>query len=233
MKDILYRIFIYPIKSFFDRIVEFLPNLLSSIIIVALGFLIALVVRKVLVKLLDIINADKFCQRVGLTDSLKKGGLRDKPSVLISKAVFWLIVVSFGTMSLYALRLPAIEDLLERFFLYLPNIFVAVVIVVAGVLLGNFFSRATLIASVNAGIRYSSLISRGVKTGILILATTMALEQLGIGKDTVIVAFTILFGGFVFALSLAFGLAGKDIAEEYLRKRLTEEGKKKNDIQHL
>lgn len=233
MKDILYRVFVYPIKSFLDRIVEFFPNLLSSIVVIVLGFFIAWIVKSILIKLLGIINADKFCQRVGLTDSLKKGGLRDSPSILISKAIYWFIVVSFVIMSLYALRLPAIEELLEKFFLYLPNIFVALVIIVTGGLLGNFFSRATLIASVNAGIRYSGLISRVVKTGILILTTTMALEQLGIGKDTVIVAFTILFGGFVFALSLAFGLAGKDIAQEYLRKRLKEEEKKDDDIQHI
>ncbi len=233
MKDIFDKIVIEPLSSFTERLVEFLPNLLSSIIILVLGFVVGWVLKTILIKMLNILNADKFCQRVGLTDSLKKGGIKDTPSLLFAKVFSWLVAFSFLIMALYALKMPAVENLLEQFFLYLPNVFVAFIIVISGYLLGNFFSRATLIASVNAGIRFSSLLAKGVKMGIFILSVTMALEQLGIGRDTVIVAFTIIFGGLVFALSLAFGLAGKDIAREYLEKRLKGERKEEDDLKHL
>ena len=59
----------------------------------------------------------------------------------------------------------------------------------------------------------------------------MALEQLGIGRETIIIAFAIVFGGIVLALSIAFGLGGRDIAKEYLEKKL--KGEEKDEIEHL
>jgi hypothetical protein len=127
---------------------------------------------------------------------------------------------------------PAIERLLERLFLYLPNLFVAIIILLIGYLLSNFFGRAALIASVNAGLKASRLIGRFVKLTIFLLAATMALEQLGIGKETIIITFAIVFGGIVLALSIAFGLGGRHMAKEYLEKKVKGE-EKKDEISHL
>ncbi len=116
--------------------------------------------------------------------------------------------------------------------LELPNVFVAALILLFGYLLGNFFGRAALIASVNAGIRFSGLIGKFVKFTVFILSATMALEQLGIGRETVIIAFAIIFGGIVLALAIAFGLGGRDIAKAYLEKKMKGE-EKKDEISHL
>jgi hypothetical protein len=101
-----------------------------------------------------------------------------------------------------------------------------------GYLLSNFLGRAALIASVNAGLKIAGLIGKLVKMTVLILAVTMSLEQLGVGSGTVIIAFAILFGGFVLALSIAFGLGGRDIAKEYLEKKMRGD-EKKDEISHL
>jgi len=98
--------------------------------------------------------------------------------------------------------------------------------------LGNFFGRAALIASVNAGIKISGLIGRFVKFTVFILSGTMALEQLGIARGTIIISFAIIFGGIVLALAIAFGLGGRDIAKEYLEKKVKGE-EKKDEINHL
>jgi hypothetical protein len=81
--------------------------------------------------------------------------------------------------------------------------------------------------------RFAGLLARGVKILIFVFAFAMALEQLGIGRNIVVVAFTILFSGIVFALALAFGLGGKDIARDYLEKKFKEKEEDKDDIQHL
>jgi hypothetical protein len=135
-------------------------------------------------------------------------------------------------LSLRTLNIPAIEQILERFILYLPNVFVAAVIIFLGYFLGNFLGRASLIASVNAGFRMAGMIARFVKLTILLLSMTMALEQLGIGRETIIIAFAVIFGGIVFALSLAFGLGGRDIAKEFLEKKIRGE-ERKDEINHL
>ena len=103
-----------------------------------------------------------------------------------------------------------------------------------GWLLGNFFGRAALIASVNAGVKLSSQLSTGVKGLIMIFALVMAFEQLGIGRNTMVAAFTIAFGGIVLALALAFGLGGKDQARSFLEKRFKKNGSAgPDDLKHL
>jgi hypothetical protein len=131
------------------------------------------------------------------------------------------------------LSIPTVEHLIDRMFLYLPNIFIAALILILGYILGNFFGRAALIASVNAGISSAGLMGKAVKLTVFLLSCTMALEQLGIGKDTIVIAFAIVFGGIVFAFSMAFGLGGKDIAEDFLRKKMREPKGENDEIDHL
>jgi hypothetical protein len=222
-----------PLKDFFQRLIAFLPNLLSSLIIFILGLLLGWILKKIIVKIAKLCNTDHFCSKIGMTEALEKVGIKGSPSRLLGRVFYWLVVIIFAIIALYALKVPAIENLLEKFLLYLPNIFVAVLLIIAGYLLGNFLGRTILIAAVNAGMWFASLLARGVKTLIFVFAFAMALEQLGIGRNIVVVAFTILFSGIVFALALAFGLGGKDIARNYLEKRLKGGEEEKDDIQHL
>jgi hypothetical protein len=163
---------------------------------------------------------------------MKKGGLKDTVSVLLARLIGWLTVVIFAGISINALNVPSVERLLERFFLYLPNVFIAAMILLFGYLSGNFFGRTALIAAVNAGVRFSNLIGKFIKYLIIMLAATMALEQLGIGKETIVIAFAIIFGGIVLALAISFGLGGRDLAKDYLEKKIRCE-EKKDEISHL
>jgi hypothetical protein len=224
-----------PLKDFFQRLITFLPNLLSSIIIFIFGLFLGWIFKKMIIKLSKLFNLDRFCAKVGMTEVLGKVGIKESPSRLLGRLFYWLAVIIFTIIALYALKVPAIENLLEKFVLYLPNIFIAVLLIIVGYLLGNFVGRTILIAAVNAGMRFAGLLARGVKVLIFVFAFAMALEQLGIGRNIVVVAFAILFSGIIFALALAFGLGGKDIAKDYLEKRFKgeTEAEKKDDIQHL
>jgi len=233
MKDISEHILTEPLKDFIQRLLVFMPNLLTCLIIFVFGFIAAWIVKYVVSKIANVLRVDRFCAKVGITETFGKVGIKEPPARLLSRIFYWLVVIIFVIIALYTLRVPAIEKLLEKFFLYLPDLFVAALLIIIGYILGNFLGRATLIASVNAGVRFSRLLSKGVKTIVVLLASVMALEQLGIGRGTVIVAFTILFGGFVFALSLSFGLAGKNIARQYLEGKVKGEAEEKDDLTHI
>jgi len=231
MSNIFERLISEPIEGFLNRFILFLPNLISAILLLIIGLFLGWLTKKIISKMLRILKADEFSERHGINNILTKGGIKDKPSSLAGRITGWLVFFIFLIISLSSLNVPAIERLLERFFLYLPNLFVAVIIILIGYLLSNFFGRAALIASVNAGLKASGLIGRFVKLTIFLLAATMALEQLGIGRETIIIAFAIVFGGIVLALSIAFGLGGRDIAKDYLEKKL--KGEEKDEIEHL
>ncbi len=235
MELLLQKIIIEPFNNFLKIILQFLPNLLAFLLILIIGIILGRVLNVLFLRIFRAVGLDKFSEKSGVIDLIRKGGIKDSVSVLLAKLVRWVTIIIFAIIALKALELPTIEGIFEKFILYLPNVFVAAVILLFGYLLGNFFGRAALIASVNAGIRIAGVIGRFVKFTVFLLAATMALEQLGIGKETIVIAFAIIFGGVVLALAIALGLGGKDTAKEYIEKKLKgeEEEEKKDEISHL
>ena len=234
MKDFFDKVVTQPLRDVFQKLVAFLPNLLTGLVVFAIGLVIAWLVKLLIVRICRLLKLDAAFTRSGLVDALQRMAVKDTPAQLIGRMFFWLVAVVFFVLSLSVMRIPVIDRLLERFLLYLPNIFVALIIMAIGYLLSNFLGRAALIASVNAGVRLSALLSRGVKTFIMLLALAMALEQLGIGRSTVIAAFTIVFGGAVLALALAFGLGAQDLARGLLEKRFKKGGDGgRDELKHL
>jgi len=232
MYNFLQRVIIEPFERVFEKALQFLPDFFSAILIFAFGIVLGFILRAISLRLFRTIKLDKFSERLGVIELLRKGGIKDSVSVLLAKVIGWITIVIFAVISMRELEIPTVERLFESFLLYLPNVFVAALILLFGYLLGNFFGRAALIASVNAGIKISGLIGRFVKFTVFILSGTMALEQLGIARGTIIISFAIIFGGIVLALAIAFGLGGRDIAKEYLEKKVKGE-EKKDEINHL
>jgi hypothetical protein len=232
--NLLERVIIEPFERFYERIIEFLPNLLTALLLAALGIAAGALLRYAAVRVFRALGMDKLSERSGMPEVLKKGGITEPVSAIMSRLIGWFTVFVFLVMALRSLDVPVIEQIFARFILYLPNIFVAAAILVCGYFLANFMGRAALIASVNAGFKMSGTAGRLVKLAIIILAVTMSLEQLGIGRETMVIAFAIIFGGIVLALAIAFGLGGRDIAKNYLEKKITKKGEEeKDEIQHL
>ncbi len=221
-----------PFQKFYEKLVLFLPNFLSAIVILIAGIAFGFLLKNLFSRIFRIIGIDKVSERSGAAELMKKGGLKDTVSVLLARLIGWLTVIIFAGISLNALNVPSVERLLEKFFLYLPNVFIAAMILLFGYLLGNFFGRTALIAAVNAGVTFSNLIGKFIKYLIITLSATMALEQLGIGKGTIVITFAIIFGGIVLALAVSFGLGGRDLAKDYLEKKIRCE-EKKDEISHL
>jgi hypothetical protein len=235
MRNLIHRVIIEPLQEVFQKLVAFLPSLLTGILVFAAGLLLAWLLKLLVFRIVHLFKIDAAFDRSGVTDALRKMAVKDSPAKLIGRTFFWLITFIFFILALKVMKVPSIDQLLEKLLLYLPNIFVSLIILAIGWLLGNFLGRAVLIASVNAGVKISSQISKGVKAVILFFALVMAFEQLGIGRNTMVAAFAIAFGGAVLALALAFGLGGKDLARTFLEKRFGKkgEGAEKDDLHHL
>jgi len=125
-----------------------------------------------------------------------------------------------------------LEEYTSRFFLFLPRLFVALVILFLGSLAASFFSRAALLAAVNANFRSSRLLSASVRIIISIFALSMVFEVLGVAEQTMLMAFGTVFGAVMLGMAIAFGLGGKDLAREFLERRLAT-GKKEEKEDEL
>ncbi|MBN2265619.1 MAG: hypothetical protein JW775_07385 [Candidatus Aminicenantes bacterium] len=234
MKGFIDKVIVEPLREAAQKIVAFLPGLLTGVLVFAAGLLVAWLVKLLVARIVRLFKLDAVFARSGVTEALEKMSVRDTPAKLIGRTFYWLVAFIFFILALKVMKVPVIDQLLEKLLLYLPNVFVALIILAIGWLLGNFLGRAVLIASVNAGVRVSSLLSRGVKGVVMLFAFVMAFEQLGIGRNTMVAAFAIAFGGAVLALALAFGLGGKDLARTYLEKKFKkDEDAGPDDLEHL
>jgi hypothetical protein len=230
--NLIERIMVEPFEKFYEKLLVFLPNLFTSLILLVFGFLLGFFMKWIFMKIFRAINLDGLSQKMGMKDALGRSGFREPLSLILSRILKWFTIITFIIVAMQNLSIPTVEHLIDRMFLYVPNIFTAALILVLGYILGNFFGRAAIIASVNADMKSAGLIGKSVKFIVILLSCTMALEQLGIGKDTIVIAFAIVFGGIIFAFSLAFGLGGKDIAKGYMDRKLKKESNE-DEMDHL
>lgn len=222
------------LDNFGAMVIEFLPRLLAMIIIIVVGGFVAWIVKVILRRILLLLRFDSLFQSAGLAQMMTKATL-PSPSDLLARLVFWIVWVTFMLFGISALGVVALEAEISKFFLLLPQIFVALVILFVGLLIANFVARATLLAAVNANSSSPRLLSGVVRFIIVTLVVTMALERIGLGQGVVLVAFAIFFGAMMLGLALAFGLGGRDVARRILERRFAEERTEEEDegISHL
>jgi hypothetical protein len=206
---------------------------LAMLTILLLGIVVSWLLRRLLVKLLDLFHFDRWSDRMGLTALLRRENLWPKPSLAVGAVAFWSSILLFTMMALSVLKLEAVRLLISQSFLYLPRIVSAVLLVLLGYLVTGFVSRAVLIAAVNSGYRNSRLIAEGVRLLLTVLILAMSLEQLQVAPSIVLAAFSIAFGGIVLALAIAFGVAGIDAARKVFSGGAESSRATKSDIEHI
>jgi hypothetical protein len=206
------------LNRFVSKVITFLPNLLAMVTILAIGFLMAWLIKRLLTHFLKAVQFDRVGERWGVVHLLIKGGLTYSPTNLISRFFYWVIIVITLILGINSLEVAATQNFIAQFFTYLPHLFAALFILVVGYLIAVFLAQATLIAAVNAQIESARLLSRTVRWFIIVLSMTMAIYHLGIAETVIVVAFTIILGGIVLALAIAFGWGGRDLAKDFLEK---------------
>jgi len=203
-----------------DSIADFLPKALVFLVLFAVAFVVAVTVRYVLRRALQGLNFDRHAEMLGISPAAwahPQGG-----SELIASAAYWIILFLGLLLALTALDATLPSQFAVTVFQYLPHLVAALVILIAGTVVGRFLGRAVLIGAVNMGVQHARLLSLVVKWLVLIVAAAMALEHLGIGRTVLLLAFGIVFGGVVLALAIAVGLGARDAVGRALERQLRE-----------
>jgi hypothetical protein len=203
-----------------ERLLAVIPGLLVLITLLAVGLMLAWLARTLVSRLGRAVGIDRVFERWGLAPSLRRSGIVRLPSEVLGLVCFWAIFILFASVGVDGLALPGAPGATALLVTFLPPLFAAALILLVGWLVANFLSQGVLIAAVNARLPEARLLARGVYWSVLLFAVATALTHLGIGKEMVLVAFGITFGGVVFAVALAFGLGGRHAARHILARRL-------------
>ena len=205
-----------------------LPRLIVMIIIVVVGWAVAYIVKVVLRSVLRLVKFDRLSENAGASQLLTRAALPSS-SELASRFVFWVVWLGFVLLGISVLGIFGLQEEIARFLLFLPRLFIALMILFFGMLAASFFSRAILLAAVNANIPSPRLVSISIRGIIIIFALSMCFEELGVAEQTVMLAFGIAFGAFMLGLAIAFGIGGRDLAQAFLERRLRREKTEENE----
>jgi hypothetical protein len=224
-----------PLQELGQQAIASVSSLMGMIILVLLGLVVGWLAKEAVYGVLTALRFDRLCDRLGVAGEIERLGLARSSSYLAGQLVQGLIILTALLAGLNAIRAQWTQNLVERFFLYLPHLLAAVAILVVGALVSRFLGRSVLIAAVNAGMPSARLLAGLTRFFVMALAIVAALDELGISRTTIIVTFSIMFGGIVTAAAIAFGLGARDLARDLLQRQFGARPAKEaeDSIQHL
>lgn len=196
---------------------KFLPNLIIAIVIFLIGVFLALIAKKLLIKFLESINFEGLLSKYGASKALRASGSSITVSDLLGELVRWFIVLIFLIPAVDLLGLSAVNEIITRILLYIPNVIVAVIIVAVGVIFGNIARDLVTATATSLGAHAAGVVGQIARWSIVIFALLAALNQLGVATDLIRILFTGFVAMVAIAGGLAFGLGGRETAEKLLK----------------
>jgi hypothetical protein len=212
--------FLESLRQFWLQMAAFAPQLIAAAIFLLAGWLIARLLRRGTVRFLKLLRFDALAEKSGIEDFLIRGGVQYTTVTIVANILYWFIMLTVTLAVLNSLGMQAAAGLFNKFLLYLPNVAVALLLLVFGSLFARFVRGVSRAYLNNIGLAGAEILSIVAQWAILLFAVSAALEQLAIGGQVLVSAFQISFGALCLALAIAFGFGGKEWAAKTLDKML-------------
>ena len=194
-----------------------IPKILGFLVIVIVGWVIASLVEKGVAALLRAIKFNDLAQRSGLADFVRKMGTQTDSAGMIGMVVKWFIRLIALVVAFDALGLPAVSDILRQLLLWLPNVIVALVVLVIGGLAARALSNLVRGAAAEGGLGNAELLAKIASVMVWAFAIVVAVNQIGVATELVNTLFMAFVGAIALGVALAFGLGGRETAAEIVR----------------
>jgi hypothetical protein len=207
----------------FDAIIGYGPAIVAFLVIILFGLIFARQLERWVDGMLSKVVPGRGAAPGGPERRTRP---RIDPMQAVAKLAFWLVMLMVVLLASAALGLESIGEMFRIMLGYIPAITAGIVIVIVGVIVGEFIR--SLIAASSGGTEGAGVIAKLAKAGIILIAVFMAVSQLGVAADIVSDAFILILGGISLAFGLAFGLGNRDLAGEITR-RWYEEGRRRRE----
>jgi len=149
-------------------------------------------------------------------EAVERTGVHMRPARVVGKLLFWLVMLVVILLASSALGVQNVNDVFANLVGYIPSVFAAIIVIVFGMLLGEFV-RALILASAG-GVEGVPTLAKLAKAVVITISVFMALQQLGVAAEIVTTAFTLILGAAALAFALAFGLGNTRLAGEITRR---------------
>ncbi len=203
-----------PARAILYQIGAFMPRLLIAALVVLGGWLVAKIALVAVTRILRAINFNVLTERSGLDGFLKQGGVSQDTTGIVGLLVYWLVILAALLIAFNGLGLTTISELLGRVVWFVPNVFVAILVLAFGAYFARFIGDAVGAYCRNIKLQDAAFLGRLAQYAIMVFVVLIALDQVQVGGDIVRESFLVILAGIVFAFALAFGLGGKDWAAQ-------------------
>lgn len=202
---------------------SFVPSLLGAIVILVVGFIAANLVDALVTKVLVSVRFNELADRLEVNRFIRNTGARLTAAEGVGKIGYWFVLITAFLAAADTLGLKQVAAVLGNILLYIPNVVIAIVIMLAGALLGDFSANIVRGTVRTARVGTANTLSKITRWSIVVFAGLLALEQLGIGTRFIETLFNGVVGALAIALGLSFGLGGQRWAQGVLQE-ITERG---------
>ena len=195
-----------------------IPKVIGFLVILIIGWIIAGALAGVVGNLLRAVKFNELAQRSGISGFIQNMGMHTDASGFVATAVRWFVRLIVLVVAFDALGLPAVSQVLQQLLLWLPNLIVAMMILVIGGLAANALAGLIRGATAQAGLGNPGLLSNIARVAVWAFAVIVAVNQIGIATELVNTLFMGFVGALALAAGLAFGLGGRDTAGQIVQR---------------
>lgn len=214
------------------QVTTYLPPLLVALATLAVAYLLARLVRWLLMKAFKGKAFDRFLKESGLSSMFgRSGGIRGVS--LVAGTVFWVILISGLLTALDAFDTKLSSQMIEATVYLFPKLVTGGLILLVGLWLAQYLGRSVLVWACNEGFPAARRISLAVRTVVIFVAVVVAADALGFARNVFLAAFIILVGAAALAASLAFGLGARQTVQRYLEGRGAQDAASQKDERSL
>ncbi len=200
-------------------VITFIPNLIVAIVILLIGWAIGAIVQKGIAHFMKMIQFDEALRKAGFEDLVRRSGLNLNSGKFLGALVKYFIIVVFLIASFDVLGLNQVTLFLQQVVMgYLPQLIIAVLILLVGGVVGDVLSRIVIASARTAGLGSASFLGVVTRWAVWIFVLLVALDKMGITGPIVQTLFTGVVVAISLALGLAFGLGGQDAASRTIER---------------
>lgn len=203
--------FLTSFSALMESVLLFLPKLGLAAVILAVGFAAAAVLQAVSRKFFALVGIDRLGSRIGAEAWLEAAGTRKPLSWIFGRLLFWFVLIVVLVPVADVLGMAFFGELVNRALLFLPNVFAAMLVILAGAWAAKFLSGVIRGSAARLGTEYSETLGTISNVTILLIAFIIALSQLGIDSTILSSVLLIVVGAIALGIAVSFGFGAKDV----------------------
>jgi hypothetical protein len=206
------------LKALYERFIGFLPNFIVGLIVLVIGWIVAITLAKLVKQALVAVKVDEVGDKLGLDQLSSKTGVKMSISGFFAWLVKWFLLIALFLAAAEILELTQISEFLNSVLMYVPTVVAAAAIMLVGTMVAKFLARVVKHSVQAAGLVSADLLASVTQWAIMIFTVLATLDQLRVASAFVQTLFTGFIAMIAIAGGLAFGLGGKEHASKVLDK---------------